>query len=288
MEQLHPALQKAVDAAVEKTKGSKGGPTNDQLAKRIKDLQDVVDTFPDLLAQARQQVKDELLGGAGAAFDTLKELQERFATDETAATALANRIGSVEQKLPTLALAADVATSLAGKANATTVQTISTTVNSLSAEMGNKLGKNNDMATGLMLAAESNSLNSAVRMSQLEGGIRRPYFIFKNLGSTPQQADKVLQNPFPDALTYQPTEILCYVVTRPGLAATVTVSYLPPGGGAAVMVYSRLITPADALASGVIDLVNPKMALPEVPIGARFQAVATAGTYKVIINGLLQ
>lgn len=45
-----------------------------------------------LLAQARTDIQDSILGGASAAYDTLKELQDLLENDQTALTALTTAV----------------------------------------------------------------------------------------------------------------------------------------------------------------------------------------------------
>lgn len=46
-----------------------------------------------MIALAKQALKDDLLGGAGAAYDTFKELQDLIVGDESIVTALTQKVG---------------------------------------------------------------------------------------------------------------------------------------------------------------------------------------------------
>lgn len=47
----------------------------------------------DMIEQAKQAIKDELLNGAGAAYDTFKELQDLIIGDESIVSALTQKVG---------------------------------------------------------------------------------------------------------------------------------------------------------------------------------------------------
>lgn len=73
--------------------GSSGAVIDDTAGDGATSVTWSVDKIHDMIELAKADVKNDLLGGASAAFDTLKELQDLITGDETIVSALAVKVG---------------------------------------------------------------------------------------------------------------------------------------------------------------------------------------------------
>ena len=73
--------------------GSAGATINDSVGNGATSVTWSADKSFDMIEAAKVAVTNSILGGAGAAFDTLKELQDLLTTDEGLVTALTLKVG---------------------------------------------------------------------------------------------------------------------------------------------------------------------------------------------------
>jgi hypothetical protein len=123
-------------------------------------LATTVSGLPAVISQAKQDVKTELLGGAGAAFDTLQELATLELNTESLTQALTLRVGSVEGVVnnATTGIAA-LNTALAGKALATDLATTNSTVSTLTTTVASKALASDLATTNSNVAANTSAIN---------------------------------------------------------------------------------------------------------------------------------
>lgn len=73
--------------------GSAGAVIDDNAGDGATSVTWSADKIFDMIAQASQATKDSLLNGAGAAYDTFKELQDLIVGDESIVSALTQKVG---------------------------------------------------------------------------------------------------------------------------------------------------------------------------------------------------
>ncbi|KAA9333417.1 hypothetical protein F0P96_10635 [Hymenobacter busanensis] len=298
----HPALEATKAAAVAEVKGPdkvvvKAGdppvavPKVDDLFKAFEQYRTV--TVPQLIAAAV----------ATATQATLESVQLVL---NQQATANANALTAQAQAFAASLGGYATTAALDGKANASTVQGLSQTLNTLTgttlpglqqtvtqhtADLGNRLRKDQADATAFPLGVPaSQDMGKAVQKSELAGGIQRPYRVFQNVGSTPVSAylRPGQTAPIVDALglgqVYALLVVRIKTLVSPGLASTIT---LYRNG---TSFYTQTIALASLPVVGkVLDILSLTTTLPaDVVLPATITASASAGSFEIIIDGILK
>lgn len=88
---LQTTTKSSLVAAINELKSSAGLQINDTTASGTTTFSGTA--IESKIATAKSQVKNEILGSASAAYDTLQEIQAQMEADDTAAAALATAVG---------------------------------------------------------------------------------------------------------------------------------------------------------------------------------------------------
>jgi len=170
---------------------------------------------------------------------------------------------------------------------------LTSTVPGLQTDIGNRLRKDvADSTTFPLGVPAAPSMDKAVQKSELAGGIQRPYRIYQNVGTTPvsaylrgsQQAQIV------DALGLGQVYVLATVRIKTIVAPTLasTISLYKNGSSAAF--YSQVVALTNIPAVGkVLDILTLSTSLPaDIALPATITASSSAGTFEIIIDGVLK
>lgn len=127
----------------------------------------------------------------------------------------------------------------------------------------------------------------------MKGGARRPYRVFKNVAATAVLPDVTssgaaeVTDPFGEGLKYAIRSVTIRTITAPTLAATISVGT----NAAADNVFTKTVALVGIPAVGnTLDLLGlTGTTLPaDVTLPATLKAKATAGTFEIIIDGILK
>lgn len=258
-------------------------------------LQGTVQTIPASIQQAKQDVKAELLGGAGAAYDTLQELATLDLNTNSLAQSLAVRLGSVEglvnntttgvaalnTALGTKALASDLTTTnnnVAANTAAISLRATTTALATVSADVQTRLLKTGDTATGSIMVPNATVNAAAPRFDQTFGGLNSPVRGAYNFGTAATALGPgPLTDPTPQGRKAQVIQVFLAMRTAPTLGVSTTIKIGTTPGGSEV--YSKTYTlTALPLLGNLLQSVPSSIA--ELPAGTILyaQAVNNLGT----------
>jgi len=256
-------------------------------------LQGTVAAIPATITQAKQDVKTELLGGAGAAYDTLQELATLDLNTANVAQALTLRVGSVETlvnnptsgvmalnaALGTRALASDLATTnsnVAANATAISLRATTTRVATVEADVQTRLLRSGDTATGSIMVPDATTGPAAPRFSQTYGGLNSPVRAAYGFGSAAVSLGPgPLTDPTPQGRKAQVIQVFLSMKTAPTLGLNVTVKVGTTPGGSEVYSKNFLLTALPGLGN---LLAGVPTSIAELPAGTILYASAVNAT----------
>lgn len=239
---------------------------------------------------------------------TLQEIMQHLAADETGATQLLaaqsadrTRFAALEPTVAGLgATLTTLSTTVGTKASASDVTAqkgridllVNSTVPGLQTDIGNRLRKDQADATPYPLAVPvATGMDKAVQKSELVGGIQRPYRVFQNVGATPVGAYvrsgqvAAVSDGLALGQVYALTTVRLKTVAAPLVASIVKVY------ANGTEVYSTTVALATIAAVGkTLDLLAlTGAALPaDITLPATLTCTASAGTFEIILDGILK
>lgn len=257
-------------------------------------LQTTVQGIPATITQAKQDVKTELLGGAGSAYDTLQELATLDLNTSNLAQQLAVRVGSVEgivnnattgvaalnTALGTKALASDLTATnnnVAANTAAITLRATTTSVAAVSADVQTRLMRSGDVATGSIMVPTATTAAAAPRLDQTYGGLNAPIRFATSVGATAvAMSPGPLTDPTPQGRKAKPYLVVLTMRSAPTIGSTITVGTTPTGADVFTKTYTLALLPG---LNAVLAPMQPIFI--ELPPGTTLYAKATAGTWDV-------